>query len=105
MGLTFKYITDEKGCPAGGVSFGPGFSIAWQNGPTVAEDGTPLGQNGAFVEDIILSLIDRFEYYQSTKFACEANANAIVHLNGALSEVRERIKSRKERGVFGTHES
>lgn len=94
---------NEDGKPAGGSTFGVGFAISWQNGPL----GRGAGRrepNGAFVEDIIAAAADRLGYYQSSGFACEENAEAILCLETALALLDGRTKSREARGVEGTHQ-
>ena len=78
--------TDDEN-PAGGYVYGTGLDIEWQNGPL----GRP---NGAFVETVIAAAKQRIEYYQQAsggKFACEANAFAIEHLDAALNVLHERL--------------
>lgn len=93
---------DGDGNPAGGHVFGTGFSIAWQRGTTVMADGSQE-RNGAFVSEILAAVLNRIEYYQSTKFKCEANNEAMSHINKALDALAKRRESRKERGVEDTH--
>lgn len=97
---------DHEGRPAGGISEGIGFTIAWQNGPLGRADG-PGGRrqpNGAFVETIIAAAKDRLEYYQSSRFNCEENAEAIRHLALALAILNDRTARREAAGTEGTHE-
>lgn len=91
---------DQEGNPAGGMSQGTGYTISWQNGP-IKESG---GINGAFVENVLRSVVNRLEYYQDSKFACEANETALAHIDSALKALEERTKERESRGVEGTHE-
>ena len=98
--------TDAAGNPAGGKVRGLGLSIDWQNG-ALADDTSRSGRaapNGAFVETVILAARRRIEYYQRTKFACNENADAIDHLNGALEVLQARTARREAAGVEGTHE-
>ena len=93
---------DENGNPAGGNTYGNGFAIAWQNGPL----GRGIDRkvpNGAFVEDIIFSAINRLEFYQNSKFACEENAEALKALRFASEWLDSRTLKRDKRGVEGTH--
>lgn len=103
MAIDSVHQTDIDGNPAGGLTTGIGFSIDWQNGP-LCVDGVRLRQSGAFVEEVIEAAVDRIEYYQSGKFACEANAAALGFLKLALLQLNERTKDREKRGVEGTHE-
>jgi len=93
---------DENGNPDGGYAGGIGFSIEWQRGP-LSVDGLRKEPNGAFVETIIAAAKQRIEHYQSTRFACEENADAIVLLNQALNRLDYRTRRRMEAGVEGTH--
>lgn len=94
--------SDENGNPAGGVSCGKGFTISWQNGP-LGRGEERKEPNGAFVETIISAAKDRLEFYQRSKFACRANAEAILDLQSALFRLEARTKDREKREVEGTH--
>ena len=94
--------TDGAGNPSGGSVRGLGLSIDWQNGPLAAETGRNA-PNGAFVETVIIAARRRIEYYQRTKFACDENADAIDHLNGALEVLQARTARREAAGVEGTY--
>ena len=95
--------TDSEGRPAGGVSFGPGFTISWQNGPLgTGKDRLP--PNGAFVETVIRAVVHRMQHYQHSPFRCEHNAIVISHLEAALLACRQRTYDREQRNVEGTHE-
>jgi len=100
--MEFTNNNDENGNPAGGTVKGIGIDISWQNGPLVV-DGTRKERNGAFVEDLIIAAIQRIEYYQASRFACEENAAAIYALQKALFAMNERTKRREAQGVEGTH--
>jgi hypothetical protein len=101
------HFTDDDGNPAGGTTYGVGFTIGWQNGPLaehmLTRGGVRLEPNGAFVEGVIAAAVDRIEFYQSTKFACDYNAQALVLLGEALDKLQERTTAREARGVEGTH--
>ena len=101
-GIKSQHWNDADGNPAGGNTFGNGFAIGWQNGP-LGRGFYRREPNGAFVEDVIASVIDRLEYYQQSKFACESNAKAINYLSCALHELDSRTKDRENRDVEGTH--
>lgn len=97
-----EHWNDKEGNPAGGSTFGNGFAISWQNGPLGR--GTERKEpNGAFVEDIIKAAIDRIEFYQDGKFACDYNRAALVQLKGALHTLESRTQDREKRQVEGTH--
>lgn len=97
--ITSHHWYDANGNPAGGNTYGHGFAIAWQNGPII-EAG---GRNGAFVEDITKAAIDRIEYYQASRFACEENAEALRYLRSALAAMNRRTASRVAALIEGTH--
>lgn len=103
------FFDDDNGNPAGGISEGKGFLIAWQQGPLTLlnpENGevTRLPQTGAFVEHVLTACLGRLEYYQDSKFNHELNAHAITHIREALFDLNERTREREERGVEGTHQ-
>lgn len=102
-GFFSEHWVDAQGRPAGGVSTGTGFTISWQNGPLGrgAERKMP---NGAFVEDVLAAVIERIEFYQTSEFACQENADALALLRGAAQRLDDRTTSRERRGVEGTHE-
>ncbi|MGE4195943.1 MAG: hypothetical protein AB7G11_02310 [Phycisphaerales bacterium] len=98
-----RHFTDDQGNPAGGQSYGRGFTIEWQNGP-LGRGEHRQAPNGAFVEDVIGAAIDRLEYFQRGKFACDANAEAVTYLHLALRRLEARTAEREARGVEGTLE-
>ena len=117
-GIKAEHWNDANGNPEGGTTFGNGFAIGWQHGPLgrhTADCGTDRAEfkcspdcsrhdpNGAFVEDVIEAAADRIRYYQSSKFASDYNANALFHLENALSALYQRTKDREAKGVEGTH--
>lgn len=93
---------DENGNPDGGVTNGRGLDIRWQKGP-LGTGADRKEANGAFVEDVINAAIGRLEFYQSSKFACDENAQALNHLHRAMVCLRQRTANRQVRGVEGTH--
>ena len=99
--------TDDDENPAGGYVYGTGLDIGWQNGP-LGRGPDRKAPSGAFVETVIAAAKQRIEYYQQAsggKFACEANAFAIEHLDAALNVLHERTVEREARQVEGTHEA
>lgn len=105
--LIWENRTDDGGMPAGGIVRGIGIDIDWQKGPLVNE-GQRLEQNGAFVEDVLKSCIQRVKHYQvvgNGVFACRENALAITHMEEALHWLQHRQAEREGRGVAGTHEA
>lgn len=100
-----EHWTDSEGRPAGGVTQGVGFTISWQNGPLGrVSDPERKEPNGAFVENIILAAIKRLEFYQSTQFECEENADALIKLYSALHSLEDRTQRRITADTEGTHE-
>lgn len=94
--------TDDAGRPAGGVNYGTGFCISWQNGPLNrgAERKQP---NGAFVETILAVVASRIEFYNSAGFRCDENDAALEHIYAALAALESRTQRREAEGVEGTH--
>lgn len=70
--------------------------LRFHSGPT--KDGT----RGLTNEVLFAVLIDRFEEFQKTAFACDENAQAIALLQQALAVVKSRTDKRFARGVEGT---
>jgi hypothetical protein len=102
-GFKSHHWNDQGGNPAGGVSYGTGFAISWQNGP-LGRGEERQEPNGAFVEDVILAAYDRLEYYQQSRFACEHNEIALQYLDLALGALEARTRDREKREVEGTHQ-
>ena len=100
--ITQNHWMDASGNPAGGCTFGDGFAISWQNGP-LGRDENRKAANGAFVENIIAAAIGRLEYYQSSRFNCKENADALEHLKLALAACNSRTARRESQKVEGTH--
>lgn len=57
------HFLDNNEIPAGGQTFGRGFSIAWQNGPIVV-DGTKAEPNGAFVRKLLKPLLIDYNFFK-----------------------------------------
>lgn len=89
------YTRDEN--PSGGTSGGEGYSIVWQDG--VQEP------NGAILEDLIATCVDRLEFFQASKFSCRENALAITHMQEALHWLNHRTLARRRRGVEGSYKA
>jgi hypothetical protein len=101
-GHTSEFEKDVEGRPAGGVSYGKGFKIRWQDGPLGrGPDRKP--PNGAFVEDVLYACVDRLRFYQDSESACVENQDAITHLCSALNRLDDRTRRRIAEGVEGTH--
>ncbi|ARV76902.1 hypothetical protein PHABIO_271 [Pseudomonas phage Phabio] len=74
-------------------------AIVLQNG-TIPE----AGLNGVTAEDLLKVCREIFTCYQESKFACEENAEALEHINGALAAQAKRMERRAKEGTEGTHE-
>jgi len=103
QGFFEQHWSDTQARPAGGVSYGRGFTISWQNGPRGADGPPDRGVNGAFVEDVIDAVIGRLEFYQRSEFRCVENSLALEHLKAAAERLDARTKDRQARQVEGTH--
>ena len=93
------------GDPYGGYCEGKGIDIRWQAGPLGIEN--QREPNGAFVEGVIESALQRLEFFQTAnngKFACRQNAIAITKLEEALMWLDDRTKERVAREVEGSME-
>lgn len=91
-----NYLTNGK--PDGGVSYGPGYTISWQRGPTTK------GRNGAFLVDILQVVQAQLHYYQNLEgFQCEENEAALSHIRKAQKLMELRRTRREVQGVLGTH--
>lgn len=101
-GFFKEHWLDENGDPAGGTTSGRGFTVSWQNGPLGRGEGRKE-PNGAFVEDVLDAVIDRIEFYQQSRFACQENKDALDSLREAATFLDRRTKAREARGVEGTH--
>ncbi len=98
-----EHWSDPQGNPAGGVTYGTGFAISWQNGP-LGRGKDRRKPNGAFVEGIIAAAIGRLNFYQSGKFKCDENQKALAHLYSAREALHARTTDREMRDVEGTHQ-
>ena len=61
--------------------------------------------SGAFIEDVLLGLIKRMEYYQASKFACDENHYALAHLQSAAEELAARRNDREIGEYWGYTQS
>ncbi len=59
--------------------------------------------NGVTINDLLKVCQNLMEGYQSTKFACEENAQALAGINSALEALEARINRRTDQGVLNTH--
>ena len=102
-GIHSIHLLDEAGNPAGGETYGRGFTIDWQDGPLLV-DGVRQEPSGACVEDLLEAVLDRMRFYQEAKFSSRHNALTITKVEEALLWQRERTRERQLRGVEGTHQ-
>lgn len=72
--------------------------LLFQNGP-IAE----VGVNGVTHEALLAVLADRLRGFQSGPYACQDNADALVHIEAAQRLLQRRTRERMARGVEGTH--
>ena len=89
---------DRDGNAAGGYVRGVGLDIQWQDGPS----GPERHYTGSVIEDPLKGVRFRLTTYQLTKYACDANALAIHHIDQALIALSGRDIDREARGVMGT---
>lgn len=61
----------------------------------------PEDINGLSNEILLAIVADRLEGFQAGPYACEANADALDHVNQALSALHRRAADRVMRGVEG----
>ena len=92
---------DAEGNPAGGTVEAKGISIEWQNGP-LGRGADREEPNGAFVEGVLQSALQRLYFYQEGKFKCRENAIAITKIEEALMWCNKRTQDREAREVEGT---
>lgn len=99
-----KNWNDSSGAPDGGVSTGIGFTISWQRGPCPLQpDGTQPDRNGAFLIEVLEACEAQLIHYQSGKFNCHENADALDNVGRALKALRSRLNRRADGGKLGTH--
>jgi len=82
-------------------SFGVGETIAdlrFQNGPI-----KEVGVNGLTHEVLLAIVEDRLAGFQSGKFACDENGEALATVRVAQAALKRRTEARLARGVEGTH--
>ena len=71
--------------------------VVWQKGFP-----SQVGVNGCRVQEVLQAAMDRLEEYQNGPLACAENQDAIRHIRAAITCLDERIRRRKEQGVFNT---
>lgn len=74
------------------------FGVDFQRGPI-----KEVGTNGLTHEVLLAIIIDRLEHFQSGRFACEENADALLHARATLNALKRRTARRVEQGVEGTN--
>jgi hypothetical protein len=89
---------DTKTNPSSGLVLRDATRLVFQNGP-IAE----VGVNGVTHEALLAILADRLRGFQSGRYACAENAEALKHIEAAQSVLLNRTRARMARGVEGTH--
>ena len=105
-----QFITDDDGNPTGGVTTmqPPGakveqsaITIRWQDG-IVDPD---VGQNGAFIEDVLEAARQRLRFFNSMdQTRCRENSLAITKIEEALQWLDWRTRQRIIHDVENTYE-
>lgn len=72
--------------------------VRFQHGP-IGE----VGVNGTTNEALLAIVIDRLRCFQTSKYACQHNADALAGCEVALKAMGARTAEREGRGVEGTH--
>ena len=99
--VSSAFRQDEQGMPTGGKTWGPGFSIQWQNG--LVEDDV---QNGAFIEDVLEAARQRLLFFnEHPTFRCRENSLAITKIEEALQWLDWRTRQRVLGNVENTHQA
>lgn len=93
-----KNWTKPDGTHDGGVFCDIGATISWQRGPIATEK----DRNGALIINVLGACRDQLEYFQSSKFACPENQEALEHLYACMDALERRRDRRKDEGTLGT---
>lgn len=72
--------------------------VQFQKGPI-----KEVGTNGLTHEVLLAILADRLRGFQSSPYACQENADALVAIEMAQQRLHDRTRKRVARGVEGTH--
>lgn len=101
-GASHRYLVrgmDTHSNPSRNIGEEPatGLVVLFQNGP-IAE----AGINGVTHEVLLAIVADRLRSFQAGPYACEENAQALVHTEAALAWLKRRTEQRQARGVEGT---
>ena len=94
---------DGSDNPAGGWVQGKGLEIHWEDGPLGRGD-ERREPSGASVEAVVMAVIERMEFYQSSRLRCPENARTITRLQEAVHWMTHRTQDRELRGVEGTNQ-
>lgn len=89
--------TDNEGMPDGGVSYGVGFTIAWQRGSLLKN-----GRNGAFLIEVLEACLDELKN-KHKQFPCQENVEAIFNLTDCIDVLKSRLERRKQEGILYDH--
>jgi len=106
-----EFKTNSDGNPTGGQTLllldgdhegavKPVLTVKWQDG--IVPPG--VGQNGAFVEDVLEAARQRLQFFQGSKFRCRENAIALTHIETALAWLDFRTRTRTVEGVENSYE-
>ncbi len=71
-------------------------TIHFQNGPILEH-----GVNGVTNESLLAVVADRLRGFQSGRFACRENGEALTHIEEAIHWLQQRTIQRQRRGVEG----
>lgn len=74
-----------------------GTFILFQCGPIPV-----VGRNGFTIEELLAICVDRLSTYQESRYACNDNLNAILHMTQAMQALDGRTKGRVAKGIEGT---
>lgn len=86
----------EIGVPGGDTQWG----LWFQSKPCQGVEDV----DGLTNEVLLLAIINRLEFFQDGKMACEENEQALMFCRGALESLRLRTENRASEGVEGSHE-
>ena len=101
--IEFINETDDDDNPAGGRVEGlrvPYLLAGWARQPRSRRRSSRRLRRGRAGGKII----NRMEFYQGGKFACEENDSALRSLWAAYTSMMDRRRDREKRGVLGRHE-
>lgn len=73
-------------------------TLKFQNGPI-----KEVGTNGVTHEALLAVVEDRLRCFQAGPYACDENAVALMHVQAAMTALKNRTAARQARGVEGTH--